>query len=207
MIFTNLTKGQSQIITGVLLIMIMITLVGVTYFWGIPLIEKQKDSVRVSDMERFMKTLNEKIQYVAKNGGTQKITGLDIPGDLKLSDTDDRFVLSFQTTGNIIASGEDIYLVGDQRTEAHVGEEPGVILVRSEKAGSKYDITMSLYYRNLRGSETDGKTNIYKIDIIGLGKTVMRGKNHEISISEYETSEEETTSERTYTTKINVRLD
>ncbi|MCD6477805.1 MAG: hypothetical protein J7K87_02260 [Candidatus Aenigmarchaeota archaeon] len=205
----NSSKGQSQIITGVLLVMIMISLVAVTYFWGIPLIEKQKDTVTVSNAERFIKTLNEKIEDVAKNGGTQKITGFEIPGDLKLIDSENKFILNFKTTGDIIATGKDIYLIGDDRSEAHVGEEPGVILVRSDKVGNKYDVSMRLYYRNLTGAITNGKSNKYIIDIIGLGKTMISGSNHEITISEDAsyTSEIETKDERIYITKIDVRLD
>ena len=100
-------KGQSQVVVGVLLVLIMLILVGITYFWGIPLIQKQKDVVTVSNTERFLKELNRKIQDVAKNGGTQKISGFDIPGEFILEDNEEKFILNFKTTGNIIATGKD----------------------------------------------------------------------------------------------------
>ena len=200
-------KGQSQVVTGVLLVLIMITLVGVTYFWGIPLIQKQKDVVTVSNMERFLKTLNEKIQNVVKNGGTQKISGFDIPGEFELKDDEDRFVLNFKTTGNIIATGKDIYLIGDKRKEVYIGEEPGIILVRSEDIGGKYNITAQLYYRNLTGATTKGKQNKYSIDIIDLGSNVISGRGHDIIIREYKTDVIETPNERIYMTRIYVRME
>ena len=50
-------RGQSQLIGVVLLTLIMITMIGITYMWGMPLIEKQKDTVKVSNVERMMKEL------------------------------------------------------------------------------------------------------------------------------------------------------
>lgn len=200
-------KGQSQVVTGVLLVLIMITLVGVTYFWGIPLIQKQKDVVTVSNMERFLKSLNEKIQDVAKNGGTQKISGFDIPGKFELKDKEDRFVLNFKTTGDIIATDKDIYLVGDKRSEVYVGGEPGVILVHSKDIGGKYNITAQLYYRNLTGATTGGKQNKYVIDVVSLGRNTISGGGHEITIREYKSDVVETPTERIYVTRIYVRME
>lgn len=200
-------KGQSQVVTAVLLVLIMITLVGVTYFWGIPLIQKQKDVVTVSNMERFLKTLNNKIQLVAKNGGTQKVTGIDVPGELELKEEEDKFVLNFKTTGHIIATGKDIYLVGDKRKETYIGEESGVILVRSEKIDGKYDVTASLYYRNLTGSVVDGKENKYIIDLIGLGRGSLSGSGREITIREEKTKIKETSGERHHISRIYIRME
>jgi len=199
-------KGQSQVIVGVLLVLIMIILVGVTYFWGIPLIQKQKDVVTVSNTERFLKDLNEKIQDVAKNGGTRKIT-VDIPGELTLDDKKDTFILVFKTTGDIVATNTDIYLIGDERKEVPIGDEPGVILVRSRDMGKKYNITESLYYRNLTGGTSGGKQNKYKIDLIGLGKSTIGGNNHEITIREFKSETIETPTEKIYVTKVYVRME
>ncbi|MCD6367696.1 MAG: hypothetical protein J7L45_01280 [Candidatus Aenigmarchaeota archaeon] len=199
-------KGQSQVIVGVLLVLIMIILVGVTYFWGIPLIQKQKDVVTVSNTERFLKDLNDKIQDVAKNGGTRKIT-VDIPGELILDDKKDMFILTFKTTGDIIATNTDIYLVGDERKEVPIGDEPGVILVRSRDTGKKYNITERLYYRNLTGGTSGGKQNKYKIDLIGLGKSTIGGNNHEITIREFKSEIIETPTEKIYVTKVYVRME
>ena len=200
-------KGQSQVVTGVLLLLIMISLVSVTYFWGIPLIQKQKDVVTVSNIERFLKNLNDKIQIVAKNGGTQKITGFDIPGELKLDDESDRFELDFKTTGNIIATDKNIYLIGDERKEGYVGEEPGIILIYSKDIDGKYDINASLYYRNLTGSINNGKQNKYQIDLIGLGRSTISSRNREITISEYKNEMIETPTERIYVARIYVRME
>ena len=201
-----MSKGQSQLIGVVLLTLVMITMIGITYMWGMPLIEKQKDTVRVSNMERFMKELDESVQNVAKNGGIQKIESPGIPGEVKILDQgiNDMIVAEFQTTGTDIATGTDIYLRGNDLMEVPIGAEPGVLKVLSEgMGGDTYGVTISLYYRNLTGSES-----VYVIDLVGLGRDSIVGENHVITVSEGD--EVPVTTENgknVYITRINVRFE
>ncbi|MCK4634561.1 MAG: hypothetical protein KAT37_01685 [Candidatus Aenigmarchaeota archaeon] len=199
-------KGQSQIIGVVLLTLVMITMIGITYMWGMPLIEKQKDVVRVSNVERFMKELDNKIQNVAKNGGTQRIDNPNIPGELKIIDygTNDRIELIVQTTGTDMATEMDIYLKGDDNDEVSIGNEPSVLKVISNELGDNaYSVNMTLYYRNLTGSK-----NVYIIDLLSLGRDVISGDGHRIVISEGDHVPMMQEGERAvYTTIINVRFE
>lgn len=208
MIGTKHFKGQSQLIGVVLLTLILITMIGITYMWGMPLIEKQKDTVKVSNAERLIKELDKKIQNVVKNGGTQKIDNPNIGGTLKLIDTgiNDRIELRVQTTGTDIATGKDIYLRGNDEEEIYLGGEAGVIKVFSEDLGDNtYDVTMTLYYRNVTGSE-----NIYLIDIFGLGRDSISGDGHSIIITEGDTPQgpvEERDGMDVYVTRVNIRFE
>lgn len=199
-------KGQSQIVGVVLLTLVMITMIGITYMWGMPLIEKQKDVVRVSNVEKLMKELDSKIQNVAKNGGTQRIDSPNIPGNLKMIDygIDDRFELVVQTTGTDMVTEMDIYLKGDVNDEVPIGNEPSVLKAISNELGDDvYSVNMTLYYRNLTGSKS-----VYIIDLLSLGRDSISGDGHRIIISEGDQIPMTQEGERTvYTTRINVRFE
>jgi len=69
-------KGQSDIISIVLIIIIAIGLVSTAYTWGIPLIQKQQDTALVVRVANFfsndnVNSLQKKIVSVATNGGEE----------------------------------------------------------------------------------------------------------------------------------------
>jgi len=203
--FKSGSEGQSQIIGVVLLTLVMITMVGITYMWGMPMIEKQKDTIRISNMERLMKELDDKIQEVAKNGGAQKLETPDIAGEVIMVDQGikDRIELRTITTGVDVAMDTDIYLRGNEENEVPIGNEPGVIKVKATGSNEAYDVEMDLYYRNLTGSES-----VYIIDLVGLGRDKISGENHIITISRgVEMPVIEENGVNVYTTKVNVRLE
>lgn len=101
-------KGQTQIMSAVLLTGIMIGLIGIAYVWGGPMIQKQKDVVKLDNMETFMQNLNKEVKSVAKNGGTSKLN-VKLPGSLKVvnnnnigNGTVDKIILEFETKGSVI---------------------------------------------------------------------------------------------------------
>lgn len=195
-------KGQTQLVTAILLTGILIALVTIAYFWGIPLIEKQKDSVRVDNMESLFLELDDKIQSVAKNGGKENIEGYEVMGTMRfLGDgINDNITASFETSGGIIATGTDIYLAGSGAENPPVGSEPGVVKVYAEKAGKKYDINMKLYYRNLTTAE-----DIYKIDLEAVGRRVVGEGKHSIVIEEAG-SETIENKKKLHLTKVKIRF-
>lgn len=198
--------GQSQIVGVVLLTLVMIVMIGITYMWGMPLVEKQKDTVKVSNMEKFIKELDDKIKDVAKNGGTQKIEISSVPGEMKMMDQgiSDRIELVTTTTGTDIAVGTEIYIRGDNRGEVPIGNDPGVIKILLSDLGSdSYKTEMTLYYRNLTGS-----SSVYIMDIRGMGKDTISGEGHSIIISEGDkTSVEYEGDKAIYKTNVNLRFE
>ena len=185
----------------------MISMIGITYMWGMPLIDKQKDVVKISNSESFMKELDDKIQDVIKNGGTRRITNPDFTGTLTLTDSgiDDVFLLKLETTGTDIATGTNIYLRGDSRNEVVIGEEPGTLKVLSvETSENKYDVTTELYYRNITSSNKK-----YIIDLVGLGRGSITSGEHNIIISEGDSPSIPVIESGTeiYKTVINVRIE
>jgi len=198
-------KAQAQLISVVILTSITISLVAITYFWGMPIMEKEKSSVRLSSAEKFMKELNRKLEDVIKNGGTQVLEA-NVPGTLTMVDNgvDDKLELNFSIKGCEIALQKDIFLIGDEKPEAVLGEEPSVLKVYAQGSKNFCTVTMSLYYRNVTSSK-----NIYVVDLVGLGSKSITGKNHKILISMGESSGivGRRNGRDVYETKVNVRLE
>jgi hypothetical protein len=181
----NISKGQVEVVSAVLLTGIMISLVSVAYFWGLPVIEKQKDQTKLNEMEVFMKDFNSAVKEVANEGGRRELT-VNLPGTLKFVESPsymDNITLIFDSQGSLIAPGETIYLVGDNRTEAPIGSESGIITVLSERMNGNYRIKMKLYYRNLTSGEEK-----YRIDLNNLGRNSIGGTQGSITIEKSETS-------------------
>ncbi len=198
-------KAQAQLISVVILTSITISLVAITYFWGMPIMEKEKSSVRLSSAEKFMKELNRKLEDVIKNGGTQVLEA-NVPGTLTMVDNgvDDKLELNFSIKGCDIALQKDIFLIGDEKPEAVLGEEPSVLKVYAQGSKEFCTVTMTLYYRNVTSSK-----NIYVVDLVGLGSKSITGKNHKILISMGESRGVvgERNGRDVYETKVNIRLE
>ena len=58
-------KGQQQVLTILLITLVLVAIVGSVYFWGLPLIQKNRDITVLKKAEDFMMNLNNKIKYVA----------------------------------------------------------------------------------------------------------------------------------------------
>ncbi len=174
-----MAKGQTEIVSAVLLMGIMVGLVIVAYFWAGPLISKQQDIVKVDNTNRFARTLNDNIKSVAKGGGREIMRGYEIPGELSIVEAKNKLVLEFKVTGTVIQPGEQILIIGDNnQTVAPLGAEPGFLTVKSEKLdGNTYTIKMELVYRELVTA-----TDSYLLKINTVGRPKIGGGGHIITI-------------------------
>ncbi|MBI2675979.1 MAG: hypothetical protein HYX24_05955 [Candidatus Aenigmarchaeota archaeon] len=162
-------KAQSGIISTVLITGILITLVGVTYFWGVPLIEKQSLKTQFDSATSFMKELDTAVAEVANSGGNKE---LNIPlGTLRI-DPDaggkNSATLEFFTGQPIVEPGNEVYL-GDvtfEDIEKQIGvfgkSKAGLTSMIATKAGETFKISFTLRYRELDDQQSgDG----YKISL------------------------------------------
>lgn len=192
-------KGQVQVLSAVLLTGIMISLVAVAYFWGLPVIQKQKDISKLEKVENLMKRLNTVIKEVANGGGRRKIS-THVPGQLKFEGgAIDNVTLTFESEGSLMATNETIYLVGSKRRgmEAPVTAEGGLITARSEPTDGKYNIRFKLFYRNLTSGE---KT--YKVNINNVGRSSVGNRDVTITVEKSTTIK----NANFYKTVVNVRF-
>src|SRR3989338_6960866 len=72
-------KGQQEALSAILISGILIGVVGSVYFWGVPLIQKNKDISILESSEAFVRGLDVKIKSVANNGGRDQMS-IPVPG-------------------------------------------------------------------------------------------------------------------------------
>ncbi len=185
-----LMKAQSTVISTVLITGILITLVGVTYYWGVPLIEKQSLKTKFDSAISFMKDLDSAIIEVANAGGSRE---LNIPiGTLKISSDEggsNNAVLEFLTSQPLIEPGNEVYL-GDvtfEDIEKKVGvfgkSKAGLISMKADKAAEEFRVIISLGYRELEDQQSG---NSYKISLregisaSGTKKITIKAEGREV---------------------------
>src|SRR3989338_2683566 len=167
-------KGQQEALSAVLISGILIGVVGSVYFWGIPLIQKNKDNSILDTSEAFMASLDQKIKFVANNGGSDVLV-IKVPGIVRFDGR--RVELTISTDGTLYAVDSEIPLgrtsTSTLKSDAD-GEygtwgvdDPVLFNVKSsEISENSYLTKYTLDYVELRNDKT---LKDYKIDLQGGG--------------------------------------
>lgn len=167
-------KGQ-QAVSAVLISGILIGMVGSVYFWGVPLVQKSRDSSVLEGVESLMLLIDQKIRVIASAGGRETIrlydTGL-------LSFSNGRLTYDVSTDGTVYASGGAVTLgttknCDNSKPGAFGKDDATVLCVTSEQlADLKYSNRYVLSYRNLaEGLKT------YRIRLTGADATGGSGSS------------------------------
>ncbi len=106
----NKAKAQSQVLSIILITGILVAVVGASYMWGVPLIEKGQTSSDNEIAESLMVMLKEKIDNVAETG-EQRTVSVELNGDIELAE-DNSLRYTIATRGLNIASTAWVPLVG-----------------------------------------------------------------------------------------------
>jgi hypothetical protein len=165
-------RGQVQAISMVLIAGIIITLAGVAYFWGKPMIEKRATLTDIANAKSFMIQLDKNIVEVARSGGSKSLSIPAISGSsLSINDSSDgdggnEVLFRFFASQAVIEMGEDASPIPvetyDENPVGPYGGSPRIITLAGEKTESgMYIMTLRLSYREL-DTETPRKRG-YKI--------------------------------------------
>jgi hypothetical protein len=160
------------IITG-----IVVSLVGVTYFWGVPLIQKRSSMTEFQSMERFISELKEATAELARSGAGE--VTIDIKRGLVS-------LLPYEHTGTgnnsltsefvleqpLVFPGTTFYLGASSFVEVQdigtYGEaDPSVVKLTSEKFNSQYMMFANVRYRELVKDSAPKRG--YVIALCGVG--------------------------------------
>lgn len=157
-------KGQSDIISIILIILIAIGLVGTAYTWGIPLIQKQQDTALVERVANYfsndnVNSIQKKIISVATAGGeetfSEDVSGFWqlIPNGAIIVDNNSLTFTFFSKVSNI-ANGTWVTLNGVPcpAPSGNVGEDSYALCARSDPLSNGYNITYRVQFRPLQGS-------------------------------------------------------
>ncbi len=169
-------KGQQEVLTPILLTGIMIAVISSVYFWGMPLIEKNKDAIYLRRSETFMNNLADKIKYVAANGGREEII-FNLPGSVRFLPDENYIELTLKTDGTIYSTGGDIYFTLTSTTPGILGkDEPFILKAHTSRLNKNYLTSYSLQSIPLCSG-----TRCYEIDFEGKPFEIGSG-NHKIVI-------------------------
>ncbi len=157
-------KGQTEILNTTLFFSIAVILFFSAFIWGSAIISGNSEEAKLFASEQFMRSLDSKIQNVAKNGGVETLRIIS-PATIRIAQ-DNTIEYLFQ--GKASAPQEWLYLQGDESGEVGITGQPSVI--RERKEGDR--IVMQLYYRNRTGSS---KFLIYPLIYYeGMGSSLIR---------------------------------
>jgi hypothetical protein len=171
-------KAQVQAISMVLIAGIVISLAGVAYFWGRPMIEKRSTLTDISTAESFMVQLDSHILDLARSGGTKTLNNPQIAGvSLYLNATGDpvyenELIFQFFTTQAMLGMGEGSMSIPvetyDESPVGAYGGSPRIITLEGQPEGDQYLMTLRLRYRQL---EADDPAKGYRIVLADGGRT------------------------------------
>lgn len=178
-------KGQSDIISIVLIIIIAIGLVSTAYTWGIPLIQKQQDTSLVERIASYfgndnVNSIQKKIVSVATNGGEESFSE-DASGFWQLTPNSSSSVFNnslsftvFSRVSNIaVGSWTSLNGVSCPASAGNVGEDPYALCARADPIGNGFNVTYLVQFRPLYSS-----TQGYEIFLLqhasGLNSSVAK---------------------------------
>lgn len=141
--FSRGRKGQTEVMNMALFFLIAVILLFSAFIWGNSVIGANSDEAAVFASEQFMRSLDSKIENVAKNGGSEV---LQLSPSVSLTMQNGTIEYSFQ--GNADLPRDWVYINGDNSTEVGISEPSAVI--REKKENSR--IRIQLYYRNRTGA-------------------------------------------------------
>jgi hypothetical protein len=165
-------KGQSQMVSAIIIVLIGLGIVGTVLPWASSVIQKKKDSKSVDDVYNFYKDLDSSIVDIARNGGEESLE-IKVPGRITVypdsypGDLNNSIVFIFESkVSNVAESQEWIPLnTANANYTAVLGiDKPGVIFAKSSIGDDKITVWYRLWFRELR-DQLSGKT--YKISISG----------------------------------------
>jgi hypothetical protein len=159
-------KGQSDIISAIIIIVIAIGLVGTAYTWGLPLIQKQQDTALAERVTNYFSndntnSIQKKIVSVATNGGeatfTEDVSGFWqlVPNGTFSIDNNSLSFTFFSRVSNVATGVQWVPLNGVScpAPSGSVGEDPYAVCARADLLSNGYNITYKVQFRALQGSD------------------------------------------------------
>ncbi len=161
-------KGQSEVVTFVMLGGVVVALVGAAYMWGAPLTEKRSSLAESESIVAFLNALDSKIQQIAQTCTGTCIESIDVSpkgvfssfnyeqyykdlGAGWANELNNSIVLNTSAARNVYALDRWIGInTGNLQRYVNFGEKEGVAMVRMVKTPrSEYEAVYKLWYREI----------------------------------------------------------
>jgi len=159
-------KGQTKIVSVLLIILIATAAMAMVLPWTYNMIQKKQDMKSIDDVYNFFQALDTTIINIAENGGEESLS-LKVPGKLDIIpdvipvDNSNSVMFTMESKVSFIAEGGEIPLNTPNINEtATLGvDHTSVIFGNATRLGDKIRVQYRLWYRTL--NDTSG--NLYKI--------------------------------------------
>jgi hypothetical protein len=191
-------KGIEPVISGILIIGVLAVITGVSYQWGMPLMQKNVGTTELHSAEDFARLLDKKIDDIAKNGGSDEIT-FTSPGQIVVSPLEDRIDFTIETSGSIYSQGGFVCFSRNCDLQNGVWGEDGYSVIGAQVSASDQNYALTKYsviFRNLTAENL-----VYSRDIVTPRNATLAGsKNARLIITKIG-------EERGNTTKTIIKID
>jgi len=168
-----MSKGQVEIITAVLIVVIAIGLTSAAYTWGIPLIQKRQhealaERVKNAFDQTKSSSLPNRIEFIANAGSGGETFSLDVDGLWNLNETEDSIQFAFFSKVSNIAVDDWMPLTqvagaSCPPSRGIRGEKSSIVCAKAEKFADGYNIYYKVWFRKL--DDLDGN-RVFQIDLI-----------------------------------------
>ncbi len=153
-------KAQAELVNFMILFLILTVMMFAAYFWAVPMLEDNNDIAKKAAAEQFVRSLDSKIQSIAKAGGYETME-FTLDGSLQIRENGTDRWIEYKTKFRPEFPETWHYLAGNESFE--VGPTDPASIIRERKVGS--NLYIELWYR---------KTGNTKIEIVPVKKLATR---------------------------------
>jgi hypothetical protein len=167
-------KGAFTITSSMLIIFIYIVLVFSVLLWGIPIIEKNQDHYLLEESEKFLFSIDKKLENVVKLGGTEEFS-FNLPGKIYIDADKDVILFQVKTIGYKYYTKNFTCLSENCSLSKDTSDEDTFMALKAE-VYTFQDKAITLFILSPRNTKLSN--NIHTIDIITpKNETLIGGEN------------------------------
>lgn len=187
----NSSKGQTGVVTAVLLSGLVIAGITAALTWGLPLLRKNQDTQNLENALTEMRSLSSEIEQIASRGGSTKFSLNLNQGSIFIDTANNTITYSVTTNAAYVSTREWVPLnERDMRGIARVDksdsygvvgqDKAGVVIGKAFQRGEEYNTRYAIVFRELDDIETDTG---YQIDLVKDGSISASGGQRTFHIS------------------------
>ncbi len=202
-------RGVVEAVSALLISGILIGVVGTVYFWGVPLIQKNKDISVLETTEGFMQEMNNRVKLVANTGGREQVQ-FSIPGIIRFNGEQVNVVVDSE--GSIYSSEAEVPLSRNAPSllKGKWGvDEPEIIKVVAEEiVQNRYRNTYTLKYIPLEirpgPPPSTAVDKVFQIKLLGIDS--VGGEGSVVIITNKGTDEQLVGGKTVITTNVEISV-
>ena len=190
------TRGQAEALSLILIVAILLVVIILTYVWGRGLFESQRTRSTVDYVTSKLFEIRGAILAVSHEGvNSSRVVQLDVPvGELIVLNgtfcssnrmSENLIAFNITTTSKLIESEDWISIDPTESNSScnagYEGSSASVLMGKTEKIGTSYTNSYSLWLRNLTHSN-GASNNFYVINITPGTTTKVSGGSHRVVV-------------------------